>query len=407
MYFRLTEALKQRFIDELRRFWSYHPRYNGSAASSDEDCSAVNLVDNIQGKFSFEEQAQYGIIVKTGSGSHVSLSPDNYVGVVESYVYKALVQNYPGVAVEWVREDAIAIQNNGGSFPSAPGVYYIELTEDTEFYVDPLLDVYNEQVMMTDTTTGQIQHPFLAGSLRLYEQPNGFLLQEPGNYTSDASTGAITLINPLTNGRYLVADYRYPGETSGPHVLTPMMADHKAIPGVVVAFGRRNKKGDRIAVVVQDRRKPAALEYGGRWELTLDFDVMARDVYDQQEIADYSVIYLWGVARSRMSSEGIEIKDISLGGESEEIYDENGDDYFYNSSFSITVETDWAIHVPLTTLIRMASSLTLDQAAELANLPDDEASSVPGNIEMFEALGLNEFGDPFFANRDKAFEIIR
>jgi hypothetical protein len=391
VYFRLTEAVKRRFIYELRRFWSYHPRYQ-------------DIVGNIQGKFSFSEQPQTAIIVKNGGGSHVSLSADNYVGVVNSYVYKALCQNYPGVFLEWVREDAKQIQDNGGRFPSPPGVYYIELTEEDQFYVDPLLSVYGEQVLQLDENTGQLSQPYLDKSLYLYEMPNGFLLQEGANYTADPTTGTITLTHPLTGGRYLVADYRYAAPSRGPFKLNPMYADKDAIPGVVLAFGRRCKKGDRVAVVVQGSRQPASLEYGGRWELTMDFDIMARDVYAQQEIHDYTVTYLWGVARNRLSSEGIEIKDISLGGESEEPYDDTGDDYFYNASFSITIETDWAVHVPLNAMMRMVAPLTLEEAGIIANQP---APTETGNIDMLESLGLQSFSDPYFVDKSHHYEVIR
>lgn len=391
MYFFLTEALRRRMILELRRFWSYHPKHE-------------DLVGNIQGKYSFSEQPQKAIIVKNSGGSPVGLSADNYVGVVQSYVYKALVQNYPGVCLEWVREDGLAIQENGGLFPSLPGVYYIELTEDNEFYVDPLLSMYNEQVVSTDPSTALISRPFLANSLRLYEMPNGFLLREPENYTSDPATGEITLVNSLGSGGYLVADYRYPADSRGPFTLHPMFADKTAIPGVVLAFGRRVRKGDRVAVVVQDRRHPAALEYGGKWELSIDVDVMARDIYDQQEIHDYSVMYLWGVLRNRLSSEGVNIQSLSLGGESEEVYDDTGDDYFYNASFSLTVETDWHIHVPLSAMIRMVAPLTPDQASEIANQDDPEST---GNIQMLETLGLREFTDPFFFSKGHTYEVIR
>jgi len=92
MYFRLTEALKQRFIDELRRFWSYHPRYNGSAASSDEDCSAVNLVDNIQGKFSFEEQ-----VYSQGDMKYNPWDEDFYDDAIASFDgYVEQIYNYLG-----------------------------------------------------------------------------------------------------------------------------------------------------------------------------------------------------------------------------------------------------------------------------------------------------------------------
>jgi hypothetical protein len=332
VFYLLSEGLKRRFVLELRRYWAYHPRFR-------------DIVENIQGKFSFEERPQYGIIVKTGGGSHVNMSADNYRGQVNSYVYKALFQNHPGVFVEWVREDSVAIQRNNGVFPSPPGVYYIDLVEDDEYFVDRLLDVYHEQVTLLNGTEGQLQHAPLAGSVRLYEMPSGFLLTEDTNYTIDAS-GAITLMRELNTGQWLSADYRYPGESSGPHKLIPMHANNQVIPGAVIAFGRRNEKGDRVAIVVQSLRRPSALEYGGRWSMSLDFDVMARDVYSQQEILDQSVMYLWGIARNRLSSEGIEIMDISLGGESEEIHDEAGDDYFYNANFSMTVETEWAVWVP-------------------------------------------------------------
>jgi hypothetical protein len=394
LYFRLTEALKRRFILELRHFWSTHPKYK-------------DLVNNIQGKYSFDERPQHGIIVKTSGGNHVILSPDHYVGVVESYAYLTRMQNYPGVAIEWVREDPIAIQNNKGEFPSPSGVYYIELTGDEEFYIDPLYDVRHEQVTMLSQTHGQTQRPFLKGTLRLYEAPSGFLLIDGAGYTSDPQTGVITLTSPLTGGRWLSADYRYPGASSGPHVIYPMHANNTAIPGVVLAFGHRNGKGDRLAVVVQNTREAAALEYGGQWSLSLDFDVMARDVFAQQEILDFSVMYIMGVLRSRLSTEGIEMQDISLGGESEEVYDENGDDYFYNASFSLTVQTEWSIHVPLGPQIRRVLPITTAQEKSFVLLTDDEIAKVNTNIQLLESLGLEAVSDPFFTGRTETFETIK
>lgn len=384
---------------EIRRLWQYHPRY-------------PDLVDHIQGKYSFRERPSYGIVVKTSSGNRVDLSADNYLGVIESYVYTTKVQNYPGVAVEWVREDSIAIQNNGGVFPSPPGIYFIDLTEDEEFYVDRLYDVYREQVTLTSNTTGVLRHKPLLGTLRLYEMPAQFQLYEGDNYTLELDqdgkpTGTFVLTQPLTGGRWIQADYRWPGETTGPHVLYPGRANNQVIPGCVVAFGRRNGKGDRCAVVVQDIRRPAALEYGGRWDLTLDFDVLSRDVYAQQEIADQTVVYIWGVLRPYMSTEGLEITDLSLGGESEEIYDDNGDDYFYNSSFSMTISTDWSIHVPLGVFLRQASPMTVAQARQISTMSDDDIAQQQNNIRNLEALGLDTLVDPYFNGRDGTFEIVR
>lgn len=393
MYFRLTGAMKDRFILELRRFWATHPKYR-------------DIVDRIQGKYSFKERPQYGIVVKTGSGTRVDLSPDNYIGVVVSYVYMTKVQNYPGLSIEWVREDSVAIQNNNGAFPSPPGIYYVEMTEDEEFWVDPLYDVYHEQVTLVSPTSAQLQNVPLTGTLRLYEMPAGYQLVEGVNYTL-GQAGDITLVQPVTGGRSLVADYRWPGQSMGPFRIKTPCGVNNAIPGVVLAFGRRNEKGDRMAIVVQDRRSPASLEYGGRWDVTLDFDVVSRDVFAQQEIADQTVIYLWGVLRPYLSSEGIEMTDISLGGESEEVADETGDDYFYNSSFSITVQTEWSVHIPLDAYLRAVVPLTQEQARVAAGMTDEQVAAVQSNIRMLESLGLELIRDPFFRDRTLDFEVVR
>lgn len=391
--------MKRRFVGELRRYWSQHPKYR-------------DIVDHIQGKYSFRERPSYGIIVKTGSGTRVDLSADNYVGIVNSYVFLTRYKEYPGIALEWIREDSVAIQANGGYFPSPPGIYYIEITASDEFYVDPLLDVYHEQVTVVDSFTVRLQNAPLAGTVRLYEMPAGYMLQEGVNYSLELGpdgkpTGEINLAMALTGGRTLQADYRHPSASTGPHKFLRGRGDNRAIPGCVLAFGQRAATGDRLAVVVQDIRRPAALEYGGKWELTLDFDVVARDPDAQQEIADQTVMYLWAVLRSQLSTEGIEMTDLTLGGESEEVFDETGDDYFYNSAFSLTVQTDWSLHVPLPILLRSVSPVTLAQSRVIAGLTDAQVGDVTTNLQIMETLGLEWVSDPFYAGRDFAFEIIR
>jgi hypothetical protein len=400
MYFQLTESIKRRLILELRRFWQSHPRYRD------------DLVENIQGKYSLKERPQHYIIIKNGGGNRLDLAADNYVGIVQSYVYLSRVKDFPGVAIEWVREDAVAIQRNGGVFPSPPGIYYIELTQDDQFMVDQLLDVKREQVMQTDPTSALLQNPPWPGTLHLYEMPAAYKMVEGIDYSLDVDpegnpTGVIQLSRPVSGGRSLVADYRVYGGTTGPFRLTPAEANHRAIPGVVLAFGRRNEKGDRLAVVIDSIRRPAALEYGGKWELSVDIDIGSRDNESQQEIADNTAVYLWGVLRPYLSSEGVEMSDLSLGGESEEPYDENGDDYYFTSSLSLTVQTDWSIHVPLSLFLRQASPMTTAQARAFAQLSDDEISSFQNNIQMLESLNLESISDPFFSGRISTFEVIR
>jgi hypothetical protein len=400
MYFQLTSALKRRFIEELRRYFQYHPKYRDTL--------------QIQGKFSFQERPQHGIIVKASGANRVDLSADNYMGLVHSYCLATKVRNKPGISVEWVREDSLAIRRNGGRFPSAPGFYYIDVVEEKgvlSFYVDPLIEVGNEQVTLITQNAAQLQRAPVEGSVRLYEMPSGFRLVEGTNYTLDRQgddlTGGITMLTPVTGGRWLVADYFYDEKSRGPFPLTPMHANNTAIPGVVLAFGRRVEVGDQLAIMVHDIRRPAYLEYAGKWEVSLECDVFSRDVESQEEIADQTVVYLWGVLRSRLSHLGIEITDVSLGGESEEVYDDNGDDYFYNATFSITCMTDWSIHVPLTGWLRSGAPLTRAQAEEIAGLSDDELRGKDGNIKILEDMGLQTLRDPFWSGRHGTFEMVK
>lgn len=399
MYYRMTEQLKRRMILELRRFWATHPRYR-------------DIVDHIQGKSSFRERPQYGIVLKTSSANQVQLSADNFVGTVMSHVMLAKVGDSPGLSIEWVREDELAIQANGGSFPTVPGVYFIEVTKadptvppymkeaSYQFYVDPLLDVADETLTKLDDLTYQTQNPVLAGSMRLYEMPGAVVLLEGINYTLDADAGTVTLKEPLPRKGSLSADYRYPAPSRGPYGIIQNQANNAAIPGCVLAFGRRVEEGDRMAVVITARREPTALEYGGRWDVSLDFDVLARDVYAQQEIVDSSVMYLWGVARSHLSSDGIEISQVNMGGESEEIADENADDYYYNASFNVQVQADWAIQVPLAATVRRVVPQTDAQIRATSAMTDDELSQLTNNqatsIYVMQSLGLKAVTDPFF-----------
>lgn len=373
MYFFLTEAIRRRLIKELRDFWTLHPHF-------------PDLVNNIQSKYSFEERPPYGIVVKTGNASKIHYTADNFMGTGISYVTLAKIPGYPGVSVEWAREDGLAIENNGGKFPSAAGVYYCEMTSDDEFFVDPLLDVRDERVTMTTNSEGTLQAIPYAGSLRVYRLPGGQLLKEGTDYAMGADQVTIFLAVPLLNGQSLSVDYRVPGQSTGPWKALQRTGLNKAIPGVVMVFGRRFKKGDRWAILVSEKREPAYLQYGGKWEMGVDIDIITRDVNVQPEIADSTGMFLWSILRPRLVVEGIEISDVAFSGETEEIFDENADDYFYNSALTLQVQADWFLFIPL--VQRIASY-------------NETLKSLP------QSLSLAPFRDPFFEGSAKTFEMIK
>jgi len=409
MYYFLTEQIQRKFVEELRRYWQYHPKYK-------------DIVEHIQGKYSFRERPQFGIVLKNSSGNQVALAADNFQGHVHSYIYLAHVNGYPNLSIEWVRENQVLIQNNNGQFPTLPGVYFIDFCDangnptDKEFYVDPLLNVIDETVFKVNDTQYQLQQgKYLStaqgSTLRLYRMPGNIQLYEGVDFTGDPATGEITLIDTLGDEEFLSADYRCPGETTGPWQVGENRALTEPIPGAVLAFGRRITPGDRLAIVVQERRTIAALEYGGRWDLTLDVDVIARDVLSQREILDQTALYLWATARPRLSSEGIEILSVSMGGETEEVYDENADDWFYNASFSMQLQTDWSIHVPLGICIRSVeigggppigpgqAPLTPPFIEQIAGLTDAEIAQIQTNMRAIADLGLTVSQDPWYAGK--------
>lgn len=353
MYFYLIQALKRRVILELKDSFGRHPVYR-------------KITPFIQNRFSFNERPQFGIVVKGSSANKVALAADNYMGVIQSHVMLAYV-GQPVYPLEWVREDLKAVNRNGGHMPTAAGVYYIEIVkaptspgEAGAFMVDPLLTVMDEPVLIFQTGVereAQLQQLPVPQTLRLYENRN-YLLREGVDYSVDYNTGALTLLTSFGAGTTLSADYRYAGTSLGPVPFFWNTPDHTTLPGVVLAFGKRAEEGQKVAVVVYNDRVDAAKAFGGKFEVSFDLDVIARDTTQMEEIADLLIMYMWGQKKEALEYEGIEIMDISMGGEAEEIADETGEEFFYQASLSIQLRADWEVHVPLPLTISRVTRTT-------------------------------------------------
>jgi len=382
VYFYLVQALKRRLVLELKDSFSQHPVYE-------------KIVPFIQNKYAFDERPQMGIVVKGSSANKVQLSADNFLGAVESHVMLAYV-GAPVYPIEWVREDLACLNANQGVMPTPPGIYYLEILSAPEnaqsegsFILDPLLTVNDEPVLRFISgieNEAQLQHLPVRGTLRLWENRK-FLLSEGTHYRVDYETGAIELLIRSAAGAVLTADYRYSVPSVGP---IPYQWNHSnffTLPGVVLAFGKRGKVGDKVAIVVYEDRVQTANAYGGRFDATFELDALARDPTQMEELADLIIMYLWAQKRSVLSSEGIEITDISMGGEAEEIYDETSDDSFYNASLSIQMQADWEIHIPL--------PLTISRVTPTTALTDKTAS--PLDIKQATTITLDVQNKLFFA----------
>jgi hypothetical protein len=397
MYFYLVQSLKRRLVLELKDSFAAHPIYE-------------KIVPYIQNKYAFSERPQFGIVIKGSSANKVSLSADNFIGSVFSHVMLAYV-GQPAHPLEWVREDISCLRENGDRMPIQPGIYYMEILTVPEtaqgqgtFVLDPLLTVTDEAVLYFETgleQEAQLQRLPVPGTLRLWENRR-FLLIEGTHYRLDYETGRIEFLTRSNPNSILTADYRYTVNSIGPVPFSWNTSDFKTLPGVVLAFGKRAKVGDKVAIVVYQDRVETAHATGGRFDATFEMDVIATDPYQMEEIADLVIMYLWGLKRPGLSTEGIEITEVSMGGETEETYDETADTFFYNASMSIQIQADWEIHVPLPLTITKVATTTPAQDLSTDPVMKGEMSTIIGDVrsKLFFATA------PVIAGRNSNFERI-
>jgi hypothetical protein len=347
MYYNLTGALKRRLVLEFKDAFSRHPVFE-------------KATPYIQSKYAFQERPTFGMIVKGSGGNQMQLSADNYIGTIVSHVMLAYYGE-PTHPLEWVREDLSAIRANDDIFPSVPGVYYIEVlnaptnvTEPGQFVIDPLLTITQEYVSVSNRTA-QLKNKPVKGTVRLYENAYYMLTQER-DYTIDTE-GKITFPPGFEPKEGVFASYRTAAPSSDPIDFYWNQPNMTAIPGAILAFGKRARLGDKVAVVVSQDRRDTALAYGGKFAMSFDIDIIASDPTQAEEMSDFACMSLL-LKKSNFESEGIELVEITPGGEVEEQRDETGDLYSYNVPLSVQLRADWEAHIPLAlTISKVSTSL--------------------------------------------------
>jgi hypothetical protein len=396
MYYYLLSSLKRRMILELQESFSRHPVY-------------AKASQYIQNKFAFDERPQFGIVLKGTSVNSVKLSPQNFLGLVSSHVMLAYYDR-PAYLLEWVKEDSNAVKENGDRMPIPSGVYYIECltAPDTPggvgtFIIDPLLTATDEPLLRIQSgveTEAHLLNVPVQGTLRIWENRNNLLL-EGRDYTVEGNL--VTFVSRFYPGSILTADYRYAADSIGPIEWKWNTADWNTLPGVILAFGKRGRVGDKLAVVVYEDRVDVAEAYGGKFEVSFDLDVIAQDPIQMEEMADYAFMTLWVEKRANLSFEGLEITDISIGGEAEETYDENADLNYYMASLSVQVQSDWEVHLPMAFTVSRAAANT--KAAEMSFNPDREGLGTSSLVPLSQA-GLFFATVPVIVGRNSNYERI-
>jgi len=95
MFNNMLFGLKRRIIDEIEGAFLNHPAFTDKVT--------------VTNKFPYTERLQYGVVIRNSSASQVRLSADNYLADLYSHVRLARTGNYPGISLEWVREDSLHI----------------------------------------------------------------------------------------------------------------------------------------------------------------------------------------------------------------------------------------------------------------------------------------------------------
>lgn len=192
--------------------------------------------------------------------------------------------------------------------------------------------------------------------------------QDAGDFSVDETTGEVTFLHEFEPNTTLYADYRYAQPSLGPFSIgNGNCSNNDAIPGVVLAFGNSLKDGDVVALVITEGYEEVADVYGGKVDISLEIDIIARDAMSRSEIADLITMYLFQWRRERLAEEGLAIESVSMGGESEEPYNEVGDNYYYLANVSVSLKADWELYIEKPLLIRRVTLSSFEQEARVAS----------------------------------------
>lgn len=444
MYQRLMYAIKRRILDETRDAFDHHPAFSEKV--------------QIFNKFPYEERIQYGLILRNTSAAQIRLSPDNFMSDLYSLVKVARQGKAPGLAIEWVRENAgyitelltedvssqlgptqrqfytanpilsgpdnpINADNPGQVMVTIDGVkvipeevdgenkrvllirstnitevveisYYsrriilpsiniVEFTTDNHFMVGTIFVVDNEILISRTTgteTSAQLEHGGSPNTIdtnsediyQAYSDGTRIRTFEKGtHYTIDYLTGIVTFLVPLLKNYRIYASYRYQtGDIGGPFVFEEFQEVTDAIPGVVISIGRRAKMGDKQAVIVSQLREQQAKIYGGHWEMSLELAVVSKDPSQMEQMTDHIISYLWAERKNVLEYEGIALNSVEPTGETEEVHIDTTGDLYYESSVSISLQSEWQRFVPYNPIYKLRGIILVPEMRDVLKAPE-------------------------------------
>jgi hypothetical protein len=84
-------GVKRRILQEIEYAFLNHPAFSSKV--------------EVHNKFPYLERIQFGCVLRNTAGSMMRMSADNYLSDLSSHVRMVRQGNYPGIAIEWAREN--------------------------------------------------------------------------------------------------------------------------------------------------------------------------------------------------------------------------------------------------------------------------------------------------------------
>jgi hypothetical protein len=125
---------------------------------------------------------------------------------------------------------------------------------------------------------------------------------------------------------------------------------------------------------------PVNFIVAGSWDLGFDLDVLTEGPQDRSTIVENVCILLQSIARNHLTDCGLFIKNVSAGGETFEIYQ---NDNIYKQTISLDCRGEFKRTIPITNVID-----SISMCIEIGNIAEDNTFSPAPNLQINYDLDL-------------------
>jgi hypothetical protein len=335
MEVQLGESLKGLLLDGLRHHFQYTDEFPG-------------IVEKIRPSGSYEQAPSMGIVVASSGGDFIRNEASNFYGYQSSKTILCAVNEKPSITIDYVIRD-----HNSDLAP--PGAYFVHVTtynrdHNVGFYtITPYLSMpkerhvldVNDQFTLSEIPFNNTVRVFLLNGVDKVFVPSEYWTQD----TTDERLFTVDTEYIDADLQYLEVDYLHLGETSQPVPFTSDSLQY-TIPGVGFKIGKRSVSGDQQIVMVYDSPIPAYQVFGGFADLSFEITVFARDSETRTRIATAVSLYVHSMFRTNLTKLGLQLNEVSIGGEEEDSYDDIAGDSLYTSSISLSCVGYWKQYIP-------------------------------------------------------------